>query len=136
MASGLFDGGNLPIVDGSIEQAVHRQVCGCVGVAVCKLVVVIDALRNELTTVMAEVRRYREVNNLVGDEQQQHRRIAAAIRAGDAEAAEDAMCEHMKSSEGYVRMIEESLLEVGEGSLREVLTRRARTVQPRPTANH
>ncbi|WP_370800375.1 FCD domain-containing protein [Arthrobacter psychrolactophilus] len=86
---------------------------------------------------MAEARRYREVNNLVGDEQQQqHRRIAAAIRAGDAEAAEDAMCEHMKTSEGYVRMIEESLLEVGEGSLREVLTRHARTVQSRPTANH
>lgn len=69
-----------------------------------------DALRNELTTVMVEVRRYREVNDLVGDEQRQHRKIAAAIRAGDVSGAEEAMREHMKSSESFVRMIEESFL--------------------------
>jgi len=67
-----------------------------------------EALRVELTTAMVEVRRFREVNDLVGDEQHQHRQIVAAIRAGDAEAAERAMREHMQSSAQYVRMIEES----------------------------
>ena len=85
-----------------------------------------EALRTELTTVMVEVRRYREVHDLVGDEQQQHRRIAEAIRSGDADAAEAAMREHMKSSEGYVRMIEESFLEAGEPALRTILAGRAR----------
>ncbi len=67
-----------------------------------------EALRNELTTAMVGVRRFREVNDLVGDEQIQHRRIVAAIRAGDADAAEEAMREHMKSAGQYVLMIEES----------------------------
>ena len=90
-----------------------------------------DALRHELTTVMVEVRRYREVNDLVGDEQRQHRKIAAAIRAGNVEAAEIAMREHMKSAERYVQMIEESLFEVGEGTLLEVLEARVLDV-PNP----
>ena len=67
-----------------------------------------EALRNELTTAMVGVRRFREVNDLVGDEQIQHRRIVAAIRAGDADAAEEAMREHMKSAGQYVLMIEAS----------------------------
>ena len=67
-----------------------------------------EALRNELTTAMVGVRRFREVNDLVGDEQIQHRKIVAAIRAGDADAAEEAMREHMKSAGQYVLMIEES----------------------------
>lgn len=85
-----------------------------------------ESLRTELTTVMVEVRRYREVHDLVGDEQQQHRQIAAAIRAGDADAAEAAMREHMKSAEGYLRMIEESFFGAGAHDLHSILTGRAR----------
>jgi GntR family transcriptional repressor for pyruvate dehydrogenase complex len=84
-----------------------------------------ESLRHELTTVMVEVRRYRESNDLVGNEQHQHRKIAAAIRAGDAKAAEQAMWEHMTSSEAYVRMIEESLMGADGRTLHDVLAARA-----------
>lgn len=119
MDESLLDTEGYPILDIAFHMAIARATGNGA------LEWFSDALRNELTTVMVEVRRYREVNDLVGDEQHQHREIAAAIRAGDAGAAERAMREHMTSSEGYVRMIEESLLEVGEVTLREVLAKRA-----------
>lgn len=119
MDAALLDTANYPVLDIAFHLAIARATGNGA------LEWFSDALRHELTTVMVEVRRYREVNDLVGDEQQQHRKIAASIRAGDVEGAELAMREHMKSSEGYVRMIEESLLEVGDGTLREILAARA-----------
>lgn len=115
MDEALLDTAGYPVLDIAFHLAIARATGNGA------LEWFSDALRNELTTVMVEVRRYRESNDLVGDEQRQHRKIAAAIRAGDADGAELAMREHMTSSESYVRMIEETLLEVGEGTLREVL---------------
>ena len=93
----------------ALDIAFHMAIARATGNGA--LVWFSESLRHELTTVMVEVRQFRENNDLVGDEQRQHRNIAAAIRAGDSEAAARAMQEHMATSEGYVRMIEESMLE-------------------------
>ena len=119
MDAALLDTAGYPLLDIAFHLAIARATGNGA------LEWFSDALRHELTTVMVEVRRYREINDLVGDEQLQHRKIAAAIRAGDPVAAELAMREHMKSAESYVRMIEESLLEAGEETLRGVLASHA-----------
>lgn len=95
----------------TLDIAFHMAIARATGNGA--LVWFSESLRHELTTVMVEVRRYREVNHLVGDEQRQHRAIAAAIRAGDADAAARAMAEHMNTSENYVRMIEDAMLNAG-----------------------
>lgn len=102
MDAALLDTVGYPVLDIAFHMAIARATGNGA------LEWFTEALRNELTTAMVEVRRFREVNDLVGDEQHQHRKILAAIRAGDAPGAEAAMREHMKTSEQYVRMIEES----------------------------
>jgi GntR family transcriptional repressor for pyruvate dehydrogenase complex len=57
-----------------------------------------ESVREPLMDVMVEVRHYREKHGLVGKEQADHERIAAAIRAGDPEAAAEAMRSHMDTS--------------------------------------
>ena len=102
MDAALLDTVGYPVLDIAFHMAIARATGNGA------LEWFSEALRNELTTAMVEVRRFREVNDLVGDEQIQHRRIVAAIRAGDADAAGEAMREHMRSAGQYVRMIEES----------------------------
>ncbi|MCQ9162457.1 FadR/GntR family transcriptional regulator [Arthrobacter sp. STN4] len=103
MDHALGDSEGYPTLDIAFHMAIARATGNGA------LVWFSESLRHELTTVMVEVRRYREVNQLVGDEQREHRAIAAAIRDGDPEAAARAMAEHMKSAENYVRMIQETM---------------------------
>lgn len=102
MDAALLDTVGYPVLDIAFHMAIARATGNGA------LEWFSEALRIELTTAMVEVRRFREVNDLVGDEQHQHRKIVAAIRAGDGPGAEAAMREHMKSSEQYVKLIEES----------------------------
>lgn len=102
MDDALLDTVGYPVLDVAFHMAIARATGNGA------LEWFSEALRSELTTAMVQIRRFREVNDLVGDEQHQHRQILDAIRAGDAERAEEAMREHMQSSGQYVRMIEDA----------------------------
>lgn len=104
MDNALKDSEGYPVLDIAFHMAIARSTGNGA------LQWFSESLRHELTEAMVQVRRYREINDLVGDEQLDHRRIADAIRAGDADAAAQAMEAHMNSSNEYVRMIEDSMI--------------------------
>lgn len=102
MDHALADSEGYPLLD----IAFHMEIARLTGNRA--LLWFTESLRWQLTEVMTQVRRYRELHGLVGNEQEDHRRIALAIRAGDAEAAALAMEKHMKTSVEYVGTLERS----------------------------
>lgn len=100
MDDALHDTTAYPVLD----VAFHMEIARATGNPA--LVWFTESLREQLMEVMIEVRRYREEHGLVGNEQDDHARIAAAIRAGDSDEAEEAMRDHMATSLGLVDSVE------------------------------
>lgn len=76
---------------------------------------IIRSIRTELMTVMYAVRAYRDANDLVGQEQEQHEAIFMAIRDGKADVAARAMRDHLRSSLLLVREVEAAALTSAAG---------------------
>lgn len=110
MDDALNDTRAYPVLD----VAFHMEIARATGNPA--LVWFTESLREQLMEVMVEVRCYREAHGLVGNEQNDHSRIAAAIRAGDALAAEQAMREHMANSVALVDSVEQGGDYAMEGS--------------------
>lgn len=87
-----------------LDIAFHTEIARCTNNRA--LLWFSESLRWQLTEVMVKVRQHRESHGLVGNEQDDHRRIAEAIRKGDAEGAAAAMEQHMRVSEKYVQTVE------------------------------
>jgi GntR family transcriptional repressor for pyruvate dehydrogenase complex len=100
MDDALADTHAYPVLD----VAFHMEIARATGNPA--LVWFTESLREQLMEVMVEVRCYREEHGLVGNEQNDHAKIAAAIRARDPAGAEHAMREHMTTSVGLVDSVE------------------------------
>lgn len=70
------------------------------------LIWMIDSIRTELMDTIVAVRRYRDAHRLVGQEQDEHERLADAIRAGDADEAARVMRCHLQGTTDLVRKVE------------------------------
>lgn len=97
MADALHDTHAYPRLD----VAFHMEISRATGNRA--LIWFTESVREPLMEVMVRVRTYREENALVGNEQDDHARIAAAIRDHDPQAAADAMRDHMETS---VRLVD------------------------------
>lgn len=87
-----------------LDARFHAEVAAASGNEI--LLWMIRSLRSELMTVMRAVREYRDENGLVGQEQEQHDAILAAILAGDPDGAAAAADAHLASSVALVRRVE------------------------------
>lgn len=92
-----------------LDVAFHMEISRATGNRA--LIWFTESVREPLMDVMVQVRHYREKHGLVGKEQDDHARIAAAIRAGDPETAAAAMRDHMATS---VRLVDS--VQAGRGA--------------------
>jgi GntR family transcriptional repressor for pyruvate dehydrogenase complex len=97
------DSDRYPILD----IAFHSAIAGATENTALTLVT--DALRTQLVEVMFRVREYREQNQIVGGEHEDHLLIATAIEARDVGAAREAMTRHMTTSAKLVRELESAI---------------------------
>lgn len=69
----------------------------------------VNSIRSELMNVMVAVREYRETNDLLGQEQEQHDKIADAISRRSPALAAKAMEDHLATSLALVHDVEGTL---------------------------
>jgi DNA-binding FadR family transcriptional regulator len=100
MAASLQDAELYP----QLDTAFHSSIAAAANNPILSWM--IHSIRSELMTVMTSVRAYREAHGLVGQEQQQHDEIAAAIMDRDPERAAAAMEHHLTSSVDLVQSVE------------------------------
>lgn len=90
-----------------LDTAFHAEIAKASNNHILSFMV--DSIRSELMNVMVAVREYRESNGLLGQEQEQHDKIADAIAHRSASRAAKAMEEHLATSLALVHDVEETL---------------------------
>jgi GntR family transcriptional repressor for pyruvate dehydrogenase complex len=123
MAASLKDAERYP----QLDTAFHSSIAAAANNPILSWM--IHSIRSELMTVMTSVRAYREAHGLVGQEQQQHDEIAAAIMDRDPDRAAAAMEHHLTSSVDLVQSVEGGVN--GRGTLPKQ-RRGARRTPPAP----
>lgn len=101
MESSLRDASRYPALDVAFHADIARASNNSI------LVWMIESIRSQLMSVMVAVRHYREENGLIGQEQEEHDAIFAAIRAGSPQEARVAMERHLAMSMTLVRHVEQ-----------------------------
>lgn len=89
-----------PKLDADFHAAIASMACNTI------LLWMITSIRAELMGTMGAVREYRELHNLVGQEQNEHEEIAKAIASKDRERARSAMERHLRASTSLIREVE------------------------------
>lgn len=100
MAGALHDASAYPRLD----VAFHMEIARATGNPA--LIWFTESVRKQLIEVMVQVRFYREEHGLIGGEQDDHARIAEAIRERDPQAAAAVMRDHMETSVRLVDSVE------------------------------
>ncbi|TAM68492.1 MAG: FadR family transcriptional regulator [Microbacteriaceae bacterium] len=100
MAAAILDTTHYPELDTNF----HAEIATATGNKI--LIWMIASIRAELMAIMVAVRTYREINDLVGQEQKQHDDITLAIRDRDPTSAAAAMERHLLTSLDLVRKVE------------------------------